>query len=123
MGRQASVRGNGCFSRELAADAEYDGSLPQASAGLASASLCAAHFTTGDNGVSSPPAHGPFCSNNRGIGSQELAGGEFLSFHNAKDLKAGLIARSRMTCPNYYVLSFQSPSVDADHPGCMSLRV
>ena len=36
----------------------------------------------------------------------QLSGGEFLHFHNAKDLKAGLIALSN-DLPNYYVLSFR----------------
>lgn len=36
----------------------------------------------------------------------QLTGGEFFHFHNAKDLKAGLIAISN-DVPNYYVLSFR----------------
>jgi VWFA-related protein len=36
----------------------------------------------------------------------QLTGGEFFNFHDAKDLKAGLIALSN-DIPNYYVLSFQ----------------
>ena len=36
----------------------------------------------------------------------QLAGGEFFHFHDAKDLKTGMIALSN-DIPNYYVLSFQ----------------
>lgn len=48
----------------------------------------------------------------------QLAGGEFFHFHDAKDLKAGLIALSN-DIPNYYVLSFQpadpTPGMHALH--------
>jgi hypothetical protein len=37
----------------------------------------------------------------------QLAGGEFSHFHDAKSLRAGLIALSN-DVPNYYVVSFRS---------------
>lgn len=49
----------------------------------------------------------------------QLSGGEFFHFHNAKDLKAGLIALSN-DVPNYYVLSFRPASPT---PGLHSLHV
>ena len=49
----------------------------------------------------------------------QLAGGEFFHFHNARDLKAGLVALSN-DLPNYYVLSFR-PS--APTPGLHALQV
>jgi hypothetical protein len=49
----------------------------------------------------------------------QLAGGEFFHFHNAKDLKAGLIRLSN-DLPNYYVLSFRPT---APTPGLHDLRV
>ncbi len=49
----------------------------------------------------------------------QLAGGEFLRFHDAKDLKAGLIALSN-DLPNYYVLSFQPAN---STPGMHALHV
>jgi VWFA-related protein len=48
-----------------------------------------------------------------------LTGGEFFHFHDAKDLKAGLI-RIANEVPNYYVLSFR-PS--AATPGLHALKV
>jgi hypothetical protein len=49
----------------------------------------------------------------------QLAGGEFFHFHDAKDLKAGLIAVSN-DVPNYYVLSFRPTSPT---PGLHALHV
>lgn len=49
----------------------------------------------------------------------ELAGGEAAHFHNAKDLKAGLIALSN-DLPNYYVLSFRPTDATA---GLHALKV
>ena len=49
----------------------------------------------------------------------QLAGGEFFHFHNAKDLKAGLITVSN-DLPNYYVLSFRPSSLT---PGLHALHV
>ena len=49
----------------------------------------------------------------------QLSGGEFFHFHNAKDLKAGLIALSN-DVPNYYVLSFRPASPT---PGLHALHV
>jgi hypothetical protein len=42
----------------------------------------------------------------------QLSGGQFFHFHDAKDLKAGLIAVSN-DVPNYYVLSFRRTNADA----------
>jgi VWFA-related protein len=49
----------------------------------------------------------------------QLSGGEFFHFHDAKDLKAGLIAVSN-DVPNYYVLSFR-PTTPT--PGLHALHV
>ena len=49
----------------------------------------------------------------------DLAGGEFFHFHNAKDLKANLIAVSN-DVPNYYVLSFRPTSLMPGLHRCMS---
>ena len=49
----------------------------------------------------------------------QLSGGEFFRFHDAKDLKAGLIAVSN-DVPNYYVLSFRPTSPT---PGLHALHV
>jgi VWFA-related protein len=49
----------------------------------------------------------------------QLAGGEFFHFHDAKDLKAGLIAVSN-DVPNYYVLDFRPT---APTPGLHALHV
>jgi VWFA-related protein len=49
----------------------------------------------------------------------QLTGGEFFPFHDAKDLKAGLIALSN-DIPNYYVLSFQPANPT---PGLHALHV
>ena len=49
----------------------------------------------------------------------QFAGGAFFRFHDAKDLKAGLIALSN-DAPNYYVLSFRPTSPT---PGLHALHV
>jgi hypothetical protein len=49
----------------------------------------------------------------------QLSGGEFFHFHDAKDLKAGLVAVSN-DVPNYYVLSFR-PTTPT--PGLHALHV
>jgi hypothetical protein len=49
----------------------------------------------------------------------QLAGGEFFHFHDARDLKAGLITLSN-DVPNYYVLSFRPT---APTPGLHALHV
>jgi hypothetical protein len=49
----------------------------------------------------------------------QLAGGEFFHFHDAKDLKAGLIAVSN-DVPNYDVLNFRPTSPT---PGLHALHV
>ena len=49
----------------------------------------------------------------------QLTGGEYVHFHNAKDLKAGLVKMSS-DVPNYYVLSFRPTSLT---PGVHSLHL
>jgi len=49
----------------------------------------------------------------------QLTGGEFAHFHDAKDLKAGLIAMAN-DVPNYYVLSFRPTAVT---PGLHALHL
>jgi hypothetical protein len=49
----------------------------------------------------------------------QLTGGEAFHFHDAKDLKAGLISVSN-DLPNYYVLSFRPTSL---RPGLHALRL
>ena len=90
---------HGCFSR-TGADSEYEGHyskqvldcLSQLAPPLRLATMA---FLTARNGLRTNTAES----------LAQLAGGEFRSFHNAKDLKAGLIAVSN-DVPNDYVLSF-----------------
>jgi VWFA-related protein len=104
---------HGCFSR-TGVDAEYEGHyskqvldcLSQLAPPLRLATMA---FLTARNGL----------RKNTAESLAELAGGEFHPFHNAKDLKAGLIAVSN-DIPNFYVLSF-SPTTPA--PGLHALRV
>jgi hypothetical protein len=49
----------------------------------------------------------------------QLTGGEFLHFHDDKDLKAGLIAVSN-DVPNYYIQSFRPASLA---PGLHALHL
>jgi hypothetical protein len=56
---------------------------------------------------------------NTTVSIAQLTGGEFFHFHNAKDLKAGLIAASS-DVPNYYVLSFHPTSLT---PGLHALHL
>jgi hypothetical protein len=49
----------------------------------------------------------------------KLTGGEFFHFHEAKDLKKGLIVASN-DVPNYYVLSFHPTSLE---PGMHALHL
>ena len=90
---------HGCFSR-TGADPEYDGHyskqvldcISQLAPPLRLATMA---FLTARNGLRTNTAES----------LSQLAGGEFHSFHNARELKAGLIALSN-DVPNYYVLSF-----------------
>src|SRR5579862_853034 len=90
---------HGCFSKE-GADAEYEGHyskqvldcISQLAPPLRLATMT---FLTARNALRTKTAES----------IAQLAGGEFFHFHNAKDLKSGLIAVSN-DVPNYYVLSF-----------------
>jgi len=104
---------HGCFSRD-GADAEYEGHynrqvldcLSQLAPPLRLATMA---FLTARNALRT----------NTTESIAQLTGGEFLHFHDAKDLKAGLIAVSN-DVPNYYVLSFRPTSPT---PGLHALRV
>jgi VWFA-related protein len=103
----------GCFSRN-GADAEYEGHyskqvldcISQLAPPLRLATMT---FLTARNGLRTKTAES----------IAQLSGGEFFRFHDAKDLKAGLIAVSN-DVPNYYVLSFR-PTTPA--PGLHALHV
>jgi VWFA-related protein len=104
---------HGCFSRD-GADAEYEGhygkqvldciSQLAPPLRLATMTLLAARNALRTNTAES---------------IAKLTGGEFFHFHDAKDLKAGLIVFSN-DVPNYYVLSFRPASLT---PGLHVLRL
>ncbi|MGC1644731.1 MAG: VWA domain-containing protein [Candidatus Sulfotelmatobacter sp.] len=104
---------HGCFSHE-GADAEYEGHyskqvldcISQLAPPLRLATMT---FLTTRNALRNKTAES----------IAQLAGGEFFHFHNAKDLKAGLITLSN-DLPNYYVLSFRPSSLT---PGLHALQV
>jgi VWFA-related protein len=104
---------HGCFSRN-GADAEYEGHyskqvldcISQLAPPLRLATMT---FLTARNALRTKTAES----------IAQLAGGEFFHFHDAKDLKAGLIALSN-DVPNYYVLSFRPTSPT---PGLHALHV
>jgi VWFA-related protein len=104
---------HGCFSRE-GADAEYQGHyskqvldcISQLAPPLRLATMA---FLTSRNALRTNAAEAV----------AQLTGGEFFRFHNAKDLKPGLIAVSN-DVPNYYVLSFRPTSLT---PGMHALHV
>ena len=104
---------HGCFSRD-GADTEYEGHyskqvldcISQLAPPLRLATMT---FLTARNALRTKTAES----------IAQLAGGEFFHFHNAKDLKAGLIALSN-DVPNYYVLSFHPTSPT---PGLHALHV
>jgi len=104
---------HGCFSRE-GADAEYQGHygkqvldcISQLAPPLRLATMA---FLAGRNALRT----------NTSEAVAQLTGGEFFHFHNAKDLKSGLIAVSN-DVPNYYVLSFRPTSLT---PGLHALHV
>jgi VWFA-related protein len=93
----------GCFSRD-GADSEYEGHynkqvldcISQLAPPLRLATMT---FLTARNALRTKTAES----------IAQLTGGEFFHFHDAKDLKAGLIAVSN-DVPNYYVLSFRPTS-------------
>jgi VWFA-related protein len=104
---------HGCFSRE-GADAEYEGRydkqvldcISQLAPPLRLATMT---FLTARNSLRTNTAES----------IARLNGGEFFHFHDAEDLKAGLIAVSN-DVPNYYVLSFRPTSLS---PGLHALRL
>ena len=104
---------HGCFSRE-GADAEYQGHyskqvldcISQLAPPLRLATMA---FLTAHNALRTNTAEAV----------AKLTGGEFFHFHEAKDLKRGLIAVSN-DVPNYYILSFRPTSLT---PGIHALHV
>jgi VWFA-related protein len=110
-GEQGPARG--CFSRE-GADAEYEGHygkqvldcISQLAPPLRLATMT---FLAARNALRTNTAES----------IAQLTGGEFFHFHDANDLKAGLIAASN-DVPNYYVLSFRPTSLS---PGLHALRL
>ncbi len=104
---------HGCFSRE-GADAEYQGHyskqvldcISQLAPPLRLATMA---FLASRNALRTNAAEAV----------AQLTGGEFFRFHNAKDLKPGLIAASN-DVPNYYWLSFRPTSLT---PGIHALHV
>ena len=104
---------HGCFSRD-GADPEYEGHyskqvldcISQLAPPLRLATMA---FLAASDGL----------RKNTTASIAELTGGEFFHFHDAKDLRAGLI-RIGNDVPNYYVLSFRPSSVT---PGLHALHV
>ncbi len=104
---------HGCFSRD-GADVEYEGHYGKQALDcisqlapplrLATMALLAARNALRTNAAEA---------------IAQLTGGEFFHFHDAKDLKAGLIAFSN-DVPNYYVLSFRPASLE---PGLHALHL
>lgn len=91
---------HGCFGRQ-GADAEYDGHYSKQVLDCISQlapplRLATMSFLAARSALRTKTAESV----------AQLAGGESHHFHNAKDLKAGLIALSN-DLPNYYVLSFR----------------
>jgi VWFA-related protein len=104
---------HGCFSRE-GADAEYEGHYSKQVLDCISLlapplRLATMTYLTARNALRTNTAES----------IAQLTGGEFFHFHNAKDLKANLIAVSN-DVPNYYVLSFRPTSAT---PGLHALHV
>jgi VWFA-related protein len=104
---------HGCFSRQ-GADPEYEGHYSKQVLDCISqlappVRLATMAFLTARSSLRNKTAES----------IAELAGGEFFRFHNAKDLRANLIAVSN-DVPNYYVLSFRPTSAT---PGLHALRV
>jgi VWFA-related protein len=104
---------HGCFSR-TGADPEYDGHYSKQVLDCISQlapplRLATMSFLAARNGLRTNSAQS----------LARLTGGEFHQFHDAKDLKSGLIALSN-DIPNYYVLSFRPPN---PIPGLHALNV
>jgi VWFA-related protein len=104
---------HGCFSRNRA-DSEYEGHYSKQVVDCISQlapplRLATMTFLTARNALRTKTAES----------IAQLAGGEFFHFHDAKDLKAGLIAVSN-DVHNYYVLSFRPTS---PAPGLHALHV
>jgi VWFA-related protein len=104
---------HGCFSRQ-GADAEYEGHYSKQVLDCISQlapplRLATMSFLTARNALRTKTAES----------IAQLAGGEFHHFHDAKDLKDGLIALAN-DVPNYYVLSFRPT---APTPGMHALHV
>jgi VWFA-related protein len=97
---------HGCFSRQ-GADAEYRGHYSKQVLDCVSQlapplRLATMAFLTARNALRSNTAEAV----------AKLTGGEFFHFHDARDLKRGLIAVSN-DVPNYYILSFRPTSLTA----------
>jgi VWFA-related protein len=104
---------HGCFSRN-GADSEYEGHYSKQTLDCISQlapplRLATMTFLAARNALRTKTAES----------IAQLAGGEFFHFHDAKDLKAGLIALSN-DLPNYYVLNFRPT---APTPGLHALHV
>lgn len=104
---------HGCFSRE-GADPEYDGHYGRQVLDCISdlappLRLATMAFLAASDGL----------KKNTAESIAGLTGGEFFHFHDAKDLRAGLI-RIAHDVPNYYVLSFRPTLVT---PGLHALHV
>ncbi len=104
---------HGCFSRE-GADAEYEGHYSKQVLDCISQLAPPLRLAT----MTFLAARGAL-RRNTAESIAQLTGGEFFRFHDAKDLKAGLIAFSN-DVPNYYVLSFRPTSLT---PGLHALRL
>jgi VWFA-related protein len=104
---------HGCFSRD-GADAEYEGRYSKQVLDCLSdlappIRLATMAFVTARNALRTNTAES----------IAQLTGGEYFHFHNAKDLKAGLVKMSS-DVPNYYVLSFHPTSLT---PGLHALHL
>jgi VWFA-related protein len=114
MGHSEPGPAHGCFSRE-GADAEYEDhygkqvldciSQLAPPLRLATMAFLAARSSLRTNAAEAKVAH--------------LTGGEYFHFHDANDLKKGLIAFSN-DVPNYYVLNFRPTSLT---PGLHALHL
>ena len=104
---------HGCFSRD-GADAEYQGHYSKQVLDCISQLAPPLRLAT----MAFLTARGAL-RRNTAESIAQLTGGEFFRFHDAKDLKAGLIAFSN-DVPNYYVLSFRPTSLT---PGPHALRL
>ncbi len=104
---------HGCFSRD-GADAEYEGHYSKQVLDCISQLAPPLRLAT----MAFLAARGAL-RRNTAESIAQLTGGEFFRFHDARDLKAGLIAFSN-DVPNYYVLSFRPTSLA---PGLHALRL